>query len=128
MGDPMTRIYRKGVLEAEGFAVADVSEYLKEPDTIVWVDLCAPSMEQLHELATELSLHELAVEDALSPHQRPKLARDRTPLFLSSHAVRVDLDQGALDETEIDSFINERWLITVRKNARFPIDPVLERW
>jgi magnesium transporter len=128
MAEPMTRMYRKGVLEAEGFAVADVSELLTEADTIVWVDLCAPSKEELDELAGELSLHELAVEDALSPHERPKLDRYATHLFLSSHAVRVDVDGGALDETEIDSFINERWLITVRKNDGFQIDQVLKRW
>lgn len=128
MGDPATRMYRKGVLEAKGFPVTDVSEFLGEPDTVVWVDFCAPSKGQLDELATELSLHELAVEDALGPHQRPKLDRYATHLFLSCHAVRVDLEEGALDETEIDAFINERWLITVRKNEGFSIDPVLERW
>jgi magnesium transporter len=128
MGDPVTRVYRKGVLEAEGFAVADVSEYLGESDTVVWVDLCGPSKEELHELASELGLHELAVEDALGPHQRPKLDRYATHLFLSCHAVRVNIDGGSLDETEIDAFVNERWLITVRKNDGFSIDPVLERW
>jgi magnesium transporter len=128
MGEPMTRVYRKGILEAEGFPVADVSEYLVDPDTVVWVDLSGPTMEQLHELTAELGLHELAVEDALEPHQRPKLDRYATHLFLSCHAVRVDVDDGRLDETEVDAFINERWLITVRKNGGFPIDPVLERW
>ena len=128
MGEPMTRVYRKGVLEAEGFPVADVSEYLADPDTVMWVDLSGPTREQLHELTAELGLHELAVEDALEPHQRPKLDRYATHLFLSCHAVRVDVDGGRLDETEVDAFINERWLITVRKNDRFPIDPVLERW
>jgi magnesium transporter len=128
MGEPMTRMYRKGVLEAEGFPVAEVSEYLREPDTIVWVDFCGPSKEQLHELAGELSLHELAVEDALGPHQRPKLDRYATHLFLSCHAVHVDIEGGVLDETEIDAFINERWLITVRKDDHFSIDPVLQRW
>ena len=128
MGDHKTRVYRKGVLEAEGFPVADVSEYLEQPDTVVWVDFCGPSKEQLHELAAELGLHELAVEDAVGPHQRPKLDRYATHLFLSCHAVRVDVDGGFLDETEIDAFINERWLITVRKNEGFPMDPVLERW
>lgn len=128
MSDAITRAYRKGVLEAEGFPVADVSEYLKDPDAVVWVDFCGPSKEQLHELADELGLHELAVEDALSPHQRPKLDRYASHLFLSCHAVSVDTEQGNLDETEIDAFINQRWLITVRKDDRFPIDPVLERW
>lgn len=128
MGHAMTRVYRKGVLEAEGFPLADVSEHLKERDTVVWVGFCGPSKEQLHELAGELGLHELAVEDALSPHQRPKLDRYATHLFLSCHAVRVDVEGGALDETEVDAFINERWLITVRKDEGFSIDPVLQRW
>jgi magnesium transporter len=128
MGDVLTRVYRKGVLEAEGFAVADVSEYLEQPDTIVWVDFCGPSKEQLHEVEGELGLHELAVEDALGPHQRPKLDSYPTHLFLSCHAVRVDVDRGSLEDTEVDAFINVRWLITVREDDGFSIVPVLQRW
>jgi magnesium transporter len=128
MGDALTRVYRKGVLEAEGFAVADVSEYLEEPDTVVWVDFCVPSKDQLRLLASELGLHELAVEDALDEHQRPKLDRYDTHLFLSCHAVRVDFEQGCLDETEIDAFLNERWLVTVRKNEKFSMEAALRRW
>ncbi|RPI22665.1 MAG: hypothetical protein EHM57_05000, partial [Actinobacteria bacterium] len=128
MGEASTRMYRQGVLAAEGFAVAEISEYLEEPDTIVWVDLCRPSTEQFHELADELGLHELAVEDAVGPHQRPKLDRYESHLFLSCHAVRVDADAGRLEETEVDAFISKRWLITVRKNDGFSIDRVVERW
>jgi magnesium transporter len=82
MGECHTRVYRKGVLEAENFELALVSDYLAEPDTVVWVDFCAPSKEQLYELAGELGLHELAVEDALGEHQRPKLDYYQTHLFL----------------------------------------------
>jgi magnesium transporter len=128
MTEAMTRVYRSGVLEAQDFPVAAVSDYLAEPETVVWVDFCGPSKEQLDELAGELGLHELAVEDALSPHQRPKLDRYTTHLFLSCHAVSVDIANGYLKETEVDAFINERWLITVRKNEGFSIEPVLERW
>jgi magnesium transporter len=125
---PMTRVYRNGVLEADDFPIADVSEYLEQPDTVVWVDFCAPSEEQLHQLDDEFGLHELAVEDALAPQQRPKLDSYPSHLFLSCHAVRLDVGGGNLEETEIDAFINERWLITVRKNDGFSIDPVLKRW
>jgi magnesium transporter len=121
-------VYCKGVLEAEGFPVANISEYLDRPDTVVWVDFCAPSPEQIHEVAGELHLHELAVEDALTPHQRPKVDRYASHLFLSCYSVRVNLDEGTLVETEVDAFITERWLITVRKSEGFPIDPVLQRW
>jgi magnesium transporter len=128
MGDAQTRLYRRGILEAEGFPVAEVSEYLDRPDTIVWVDFCAPSKEQLDELAGELGLHELAVEDALGPHQRPKVDQYATHLFVSCHGVQIDPDEGQLDVTEVDAFINSRWLITVRKDEGFAIGPVLDRW
>src|SRR5687767_7141285 len=110
MDQARTRLYRKGVLEAEDFPVADVSEYLAESDTLVWVDFCIPTKEQLDELAGELGLHELAVEDALGPHQRPKLDHYETHLFLSCQSVRVNPSQDGLDEIEIDAFINSRWL------------------
>ena len=122
-----TRVYRNGVVDAENFPVADVSEYLTQDDTIVWVDMCGPTKDELHILAEELGLHELAVEDALSEHQRPKLDHYETHLFLSAHAVRVD-DSGSLHKTEIDAFINERWIITVRKNDDWTMDDVLQRW
>jgi magnesium transporter len=123
-----TRVYCKGTLEAEDFPVADVSEHLERPDTIVWIDLCGPSRDQLHELAFELGLHELAVEDALEPHQRPKLDHYATHLFMVAHCVRVDEDRGELDKTEVDAFASKRWLVTVREDDGFPIEPVVERW
>ena len=128
MAETHTRVYRKGVLEAENFPLTDVSDYLEEPDTMVWVDVCGPTKTQLHELADELGLHELAVEDALEPHQRPKLDHYETHLFLSCHSVQVDTEHGGLAETEIDAFVNRRWLITVRKDEGFPLEPVLRRW
>jgi magnesium transporter len=128
MADALTRVYRGGVLEAEGFGVADLSDRLAEPDTTVWADLCAPSKQQLHELSGELGLHELAVEDALGRHQRPKLDRYSTHLFLACQAVRLRPETATLEQTEVDAFVNRRWLITVRKDKGFPIEPVLERW
>jgi magnesium transporter len=128
MSAVQTRVYRNGVLESEGFPVADVSEFLAESDTMVWVDFCGPSKEQLLELADELGLHELAVEDALSAHQRPKVDYYASHLFMSAHTVRVDAENGELDETEINAFINSRWIITVRKNEGFTMEPVLRRW
>jgi magnesium transporter len=38
-----TRLYRNGVVEAEGFPVADVSDYLADPTAVVWFDLCEPT-------------------------------------------------------------------------------------
>jgi magnesium transporter len=125
---PHTRAYRHGVLVAEGYPVSQVSDHLADPDAVIWVDLCGPSIADLKELADELGIHELAVEDALGEHQRPKLDRYSTHLFFSCHSVTVDRDAQELHESEIDAFIGDRWFITVRKENGFSLDPVLERW
>lgn len=123
-----TRVYTRGVLEAEGFPVGEVSEWLARPDAVVWVDLCAPDSRQLHELADELDLHELAVEDVLEPHQRPKLDHYATHRFLTCHAVGVDVGGAALEVHEVNAFLSSRWLVTVRADEGFPMAQVLARW
>jgi magnesium transporter len=128
MGNVRTRSYRNGVLDKEDFPVAEVSECLVSPDTIVWIDYVQPSRDDLSRLADELGLHKLAVEDALEPHQRSKIDRYPTHLFLSSHAVRFDRARTQLDKTEVDAFIGDRWVVTVRASDAYSLDPVLHRW
>ena len=122
-----TRCYRKGALEAEGFPLRDVSEHLANPDAVVWVD-CPQVATELHVLADELGWHELAVEDALEAHERPKLDHYARHLFLSTHAVSVTPDRSGLVVQEIDAFVGDRWLVTVRNDESFSMAPVLARW
>ena len=42
--------------------------------------------------------------------------------------MRVDVESSTLRSTEIDAFINAHWMITVRKDDGFSMDPVLQRW
>lgn len=126
MGEARTSVYRDGVVKAEGLALGDVAEQLAMPGTVVWVDLCAPDADDLHRLADELGLHSLAVEDALEEHQRPKLDHYFGHLFLSCHAVRLT-DDATLEKHELDAFVSDRWLITVRKSDQFGIDAAVRR-
>jgi magnesium transporter len=123
-----TRVYRNGVLEAEGFPVADISDRLAEPGTVVWLDLCGPDQDDLAAVSEEFGLHPLAVEDAIHQHQRPKLDRYQTHLFLSTYAVGLDTASGELQTSEVAVFLTKRALITVRKDKRFDIDKVVARW
>jgi magnesium transporter len=127
MVQTMTRAYRGGVLEAEAFPVAEVSDWLDQRDTVVWVDLSDPSRKELAELAEELGLHELAVEDVLGPQQRPKLDRYETHLFLTTYYLSLDLEAPRLEALEVDAFFNDRWLVTVRKDEGFPLGDVMAR-
>jgi magnesium transporter len=123
-----TRAYENGRLVEENFPVAGVSDHLAQPDTVVWVDLCAPDTLDLKVVAEELGLHELAVEDAVEHHQRPKLDHYATHDFLSVYAVWLDGVTGELESSELAAFITPRALVTVRKDDRFQVQRVVDRW
>lgn len=123
-----TRLYRDGKLELENFPVADISEHVEDPGATVWLDYCAPTQEELATIASELSLHPLAVEDAISEHQRPKLDRYDSHLFLNAYVVRLDEVSGELHTSEIGMFITARALVTVRKDEGVEIESVIRRW
>ncbi|GAA2042941.1 magnesium transporter CorA family protein [Catenulispora yoronensis] len=123
-----TRLYRNGVLEAENFDPARISDHLADPSSVVWFDLCEPTAEDLAAVSEELGLHPLAVEDAVHVHQRPKLDRYASHLFLTAYAVDLDEYTGQLVKHEVAAFITTGALVTVRKSEGFRIDKVLERW
>jgi magnesium transporter len=123
-----TRLYRDGKLELEDFPPADISEYLRDPAARVWLDYCAPTQDELATIAEEFQLHPLAVEDAVNEHQRPKLDRYDTHLFLSVYGVRLDPASAELVMGEVSAFITKQALITIRKDEDTPLEPILERW
>jgi magnesium transporter len=122
-----TRLYRDGVLEAKDFPAAQISDYLEEPGTVVWLDLCEPDQDDLQVISEEFGLHPLAIEDATQPHERPKLDRYQDHYFLTAYAVGLDAATGKLFTSELAAFVTPRALITVRKDARFDIDGVVAR-
>jgi magnesium transporter len=123
-----TRLYRDGRLEREGFPIAEISDHLADESVTIWLDLRDPDHEDLAVLSDEFGLHPLAVEDAEQDHQRPKLDRYRTHLFLNAYGARLDASTGDLVTSELAAFITARALITVRKDDGLDIGAVVERW
>jgi magnesium transporter len=123
-----TRLYRNGTCVDQDFDPARISDFLDEPDTVVWMDVCMPSEQEFAVIAEEFSLNPLAVEDALHERQRPKLDHYDDHVFISLYDVRLDHDSGELGTNELAVFAAPRYLITVRKTDRLAIEPVLQRW
>ena len=122
-----TRLYRGGRLALEDFAPGEISDYLDEPDTLVWLDLCEPDQADLRLITEEFGLHQLAIEDALSGHQRPKVDRYPSHLFVTMYAVHTDAS-ATLCVFELSVFVMDRALVTVRRSDRIDIDAVCARW
>jgi magnesium transporter len=121
-------LYHRGEVAAEGFPVAEVSDHLDVPETMVWLDLRAPDKADLAVLSEEFGLHPLAVEDAVQERQRPKLDRYKSHLFLNAYVVRLDAVTAELVTSEVAAFITPTALITVRKDDGLDIDTVIDRW
>ncbi|MFI7587594.1 magnesium transporter CorA family protein [Spongisporangium articulatum] len=124
-----TRLYRDGKLVAENFPPAEISDHLEADDgSLIWLDLDPEDGDQLDVIVEEFQLHELAVEDALEDHERPKLDVYASHLFLTATGTRLDPATGELVLCKVSTFITDRALITVPTTADFPIDEMLRRW
>jgi magnesium transporter len=122
-----SRVYRDGRLESENFPPDQLAANLADPDTIVWLDLAAPGEDDLAEISRQLGLHELAVEDAVQQHQRPKLDHYPGHALLVAYAAEVTKDGGFVAH-ELAIFVARQTLITVRKDTTFNMENVVTRW
>jgi len=128
MSSITTRSYRG---EGEWTTKGDldiVSDLLDGDCDVVWVDIDGPTPDDLGRVADELGLHPLSVEDALDPHQRDKYVHYEHHVFLVAHAVSLDVEQAELAVVELDVFIGDRWLVTVRQGGDDVIDRIEARW
>jgi magnesium transporter len=97
-------------------ARSEISEYVKRPDCFVWVALYEPDPGELEEMQAEFGLHELAVDDAQSGHQRPKIEEYGNSLFVVLHT--VELDGKALRVGEVDVFAGPNYVLSVRNRTK----------
>lgn len=88
-----------------------------------WVRLAGPSEDELVELAEELGLHPLAVEDALHGRQRPKRERFGDILAVALKTLRYVEEESAVETGDIMIFVGPRSVLTV---SHGPIDPCAE--
>lgn len=95
--------------------VGDISEHLKEPDTFVWVALRDPAVADITLMQEEFGLHELAVEDALRGHQRPKMEEYGDSLFVVAQIVELSGDE--LNVGQLAVFAGSNYVLSVRRDA-----------
>jgi magnesium transporter len=122
-----TRLYSNGTLKTRDFPVADISEYIVRKGCTVWADFVSPATDDLAAIEEELSLHPLAVEDAVHDHQRSKLDRYDTHFFLAAYAVEFNAESGELTRTEIKAFITPHALVTVH-SPDYDMSTVVAHW
>jgi magnesium transporter len=109
-------IYRDGRRVDSPLTVAEAAprRLADQPGTMAWIGLYRPAEAQLLAVAEEFGLHELAVEDAIVAHQRPKLERYGDTLFVVLRAARYLDEVEEVEFGEIHVFVGSNFVLTVR--------------
>ena len=108
-------IYRDGRRIESPQTLAATYERLRElPDTIAWLGLYRPAEAQILAAGEQFGLHELAIEDAIVAHQRPKLERYDDTLFVVLRPARYKDAPEEVEFGEIHVFVGPNFVLTIR--------------
>ncbi len=111
-------IYVDGRRVANPESLEQTYELLRDEHGMGWIGLFRPDDEEITSVATEFGLHELAVEDAVHAHQRPKLERYGDTLFVVLRPARyVDPDE-VVEIGELHVFVGKDFVVTVRHASK----------
>jgi len=113
-------VYRQGKRIVDDLPPSELGRVRKlatEPGDFVWVGLHEPSEQELATVEEEFGLHPLAVEDAFTAHQRPKLERYEHTLFLTLKSLWYVDESDAVETGEINMFVGDDFVITVRHGS-----------
>ncbi|WP_425304433.1 magnesium and cobalt transport protein CorA [Stackebrandtia albiflava] len=102
-------------------------ELVRERHGFGWIGLYRPDRADVESIAAEFGLHELAVEDALEAHQRPKLERYGDTLFIVLRPARYVDPTEVVEVGELHVFVGRDFVVTIRHSETPDLRPVRRR-
>ena len=108
-------VYSKGIRKPGTMRVEDALAAARDDaDAFVWIGLFEPTPAEFYAVRREFGLHDLAVEDAVKAHQRPKLEVYGEDLFVVLKTARyVDVFE-TVEFAEIQLFVGANYIVSVR--------------
>ncbi|WP_354687544.1 magnesium and cobalt transport protein CorA [Cupriavidus necator] len=103
----------------------EIRTVLSVPGTFVWLGLHEPDLTLLRQVQLAFGLHDLAVEDALDAHQRPKLEAYGDSVFVVLNTAQLVEEEVVVGETHL--FVGPNYVVSVRHGASSTYAPVRER-
>jgi magnesium transporter len=113
-------VYEDGKRRSGSLELGDAYEAGRNGDgegRFVWIGLRQPTEEEFDSVAREFHLHELAVEDAIKAHQRPKIELYDDTLFMVLKTARYHDDTETVEIGEILLFVGDGFIVSVRHGS-----------
>lgn len=115
-------VYHKGERVAD-ISLAEIASWRSKPDIFIWVSVLQLELKTLSLLQKEFHLHELAIEDAVSNHQRPKIEYYGDIGFVVIQV--LNMAKQKLRKRQLSIFVGNNFLISV---GSIPCVDFLERF
>jgi magnesium transporter len=107
-------VYVDGQRSADPASLEETYELIRDRHGMAWIGLYRPDVSEIRSVAREFDLHPLAVEDAISAHQRAKLERYGTTLFTVLRPARYLDDTERVEFGELHVFTGKDFVVTIR--------------
>jgi magnesium transporter len=116
------------IVDCGVYAEGERRDLPKDPETVAqaidddgrcfgWVGLHEPSDAEMRRVQQLFDLHELAVEDALKAHQRPKVERFGESIVVVLRTLWYVDEGDAVETGQLSVFIGDRYVVTVRHGS-----------
>jgi magnesium transporter len=132
-----------------------ISDMLESQDNVVWLDIEAPTEDDIRLLRGEFGFHPLSIEDATRAHERPKvdayehailqhpLGPDDEPApeplndeppgrrayyFIVFYEAEFDAARDRVTAEAINMFVGQNYLVTVHQGPTHTVQSTLARW
>ena len=107
-------VYEHGARRPGQVPLAQAGEMVKATSGFLWIGLRQPSEDDIADVARELGLPPLAVEDAVKAHQRPKLEIYGDVVFMVLKPVEYIDHTEIVEVSEFAIFVGRNFVVTVR--------------
>ena len=107
-------VYEQGRRQDGDLALGEAFKKCQGNEEFVWLGMHEPTEEEFDAVKREFHLHELAVEDAINAHQRPKLEVYGETIFVVLKTARYVDSEEVVEFGEILVFLGKGFVVTVR--------------
>lgn len=109
-----------------------ISEHLKEPKTVVWLDMTAPDEAEVALLHNEFGFHPLAIEDAVRHHERPKVDAYQgyylIVFYSASYNGEAKKGEAQIDLRQLSLFVGKNFIVTIHRRPIEQVERTMARW
>lgn len=108
------RAYLKDGSVEMDLSIERVREIIQDSKNEVWIDIEDITPDGVAFLRDDLHIHPIAIEEVLSPLERPEMQTFEHHILLVLHAPSPNLEEGGMDTIEIDFLVGNNFIVTVR--------------